>query len=223
MDDTFLRPLLPYHENIDYMSKNPILDYHLFMCWKQNNSIAIKLAQDDICMTIPSTISRRLENVTWRRWYKDLLQLGESTPAEINWNKAHDITWLYGPKYAGDIHFDDIVAPSKPPLTQKNLSQIPYNEEIESDASSVGSGASSLNMDMSLDDDSDSECDDDDCNTYGLKPTLKRHTNHHDPLMSQWAGPDSKKKCVKFNYIVNSREFVNGMLFDYDYLDPLCL
>lgn len=220
MDDCFLHNTHPFHENIDYMSKCPILDYHLYLCWKLNNSIAIKLAQGDICTTIPSTISRRLENVTWRRWYKNLLQLDESLPAQINWNKAHDITWLYGPKYVGEDQFYEMARPLKPSVSQKNIHQIAYPEEVESDASSVGSGASSLRLDESLDDESESD-DENDCNTYGLKPTLKRH-GARQLVLCRWAGP-TKKKCVKFNYIVNFREFVNGMLFDYDYLDPLCL
>lgn len=216
MDDSCIRPTFPYVENVDYMSKNYISQYHLSVCWRQNNSVTIKTHLDDICLTIPSTISRRLENIAWRRWFKQLQNLDEVSPAKINWNKCQDITWLYGPKYLGESQFDLISSP----LTTHNLSKLDYNDypELELDVSSVESGACSINFDdisliSSLDDAEETE-------DFHLKPALKPSCSNLHSL----AGPkNTKRKLVKFSYIVNSREFINDILFDYDFLDTLCL
>lgn len=192
-----------YTENVDYMGKPDIPNHHLHLCWKRNNSTSIKSHQDDICLTIPSTISRRLENICWRRWNKQLHQLREVSPACINWNKTQDITWLYGPKYTEPNQGDNLR------LTSDNLHKITYSDvpdmELD-DVSSVGLASS-----MSFDDTSlINTVEEEEYEMYGLKLALRRT-------------PSSKKKLVNFSYIVNSREFVNGILFDYDFLDTQCL
>lgn len=209
MDDSCIHPMFSYTENIDYMGTSEIPNHHLHICWKQNNSVTIKSHQDDICLTIPSTISRRLENICWRRWNKQLHGLGEVTPASIDWNKNQDITWLYGPKYTVPFPLD---LPTNR-FTAGNLSKMDYEEvpEMElDDISSVG-----LASTMSFDDASlvNTEEDGEDLEMYGLKLALK----HSMPDKTK------KNKLVKFSYIVNSREFVNGILFDYSFLDTQVL
>lgn len=203
MDDLFIHKSFPYKENIDYMGSSHIPNHHLHICWKQNNSITIKSHQDDICLTIPLTISRRLENICWRRWNKQLHQLQEISPARINWNKTQDITWLYGPKY-------NTPSPEscENRLTSHNLLKIEQEmPDLEIDeVSSV-----ELVSTMSFDDVSLIESDEEnDFEMYGLKLALKQGRTH-------------RKKKVQFSYIVNSREFVNGILFDYNFLDTQCL
>lgn len=201
MDDCFLRAAPRSTENIDYMSKRPIPETHLYFCWRQNNLIAIKSEYDDISFTIPSTNSKRLENVTWRRWYKDLLGLDEVAPSEINWDKSHDITWLYGPKYEDEVSQE--VEESLTPHLKK------LDFTCDSDAELVSScqlGRSLMNFDEVSSVESDEE-------EASLKLAMRRDLR----------GPAGSGKKVKFNYIVSSREFVNGVVFDYDFLDPLCL
>lgn len=207
MDDCFLRRTPRLTENIDYMCKKPIPEQHLYICWRQNNLIAIKSQHDDISSIIPSTNSKRLENITWRRWYKDLLGLDEVDPAEINWDKSHDITWLYGPKYTIEETTPSVELPSTPDLAKCTES---YGDSDIELVSSVLLEASLMTFDdvslvASESDDEEEEC--------WLKPALKKRSG-----LSAGSG-----KKVKFNYIVSSREFVNGMAFDYDFLEPLCL
>lgn len=185
-----------FDQNIDYMDPNEIDDFHLYQCWRQNNSQSIRCYQDDISIIIPSTISRRLENVCWRRWYKSIRGLGVIPPSEINWYKDQDITWLYGPKFTNESRFDI----DKPPqLTEQNLRD---NDEqacdSDDDVSSRTSALSLTNLSWSL---SYSDLYD-----YELKSALKTI-------------PSTKRKSVKFCDIVNSREFFNGRPFDYDFLN----
>lgn len=205
MDDSYICPTYSYTENIDYMGKADIPNHHLHLCWKRNNSVTIKSHQDDICLTIPSTISRRLENICWRRWNKQLHLLNEISPAHINWNKTQDITWLYGPKYTEPSPLEE----DMPRLTSDNLHKMSYNDvpdmELD-DVSSVGLASTMSFDDVSLIDTVEEE----EFELYGLKLALRRT-------------PSTKKKLVKFSFIVNSREFVNGILFDYDFLDTQCL
>ncbi|KAG5647845.1 hypothetical protein DXG03_007769 [Asterophora parasitica] len=39
----------------------------------------------------------RLENASWRTWWKQRNGLGTVTPETLNWLKDSDVTWLYGP------------------------------------------------------------------------------------------------------------------------------
>ncbi|PVH14021.1 uncharacterized protein CXQ87_002144 [Candidozyma duobushaemuli] len=179
------------------MSKRPIPEQHLYTCWRQNNSIAVKTALDDISLAIPSSNSKRLENITWRRWYKDLCGLDE---------------------YILEVE------PEPQASLTPHLSKLDFSMDSDAESvSSVQSGASSMNFDdessvASSVSEQDDDDDDDDCH-FGLKPALKRRPSEFAPVP---AGSGTKK-AVKFNYIVNSREFVNGISFDYDFLDPSCL
>lgn len=264
-----------FKENIDYMTESHIDNYHLFKCWKQNNCLSIKHHADDICLIIPSTILKRLENTCWRRWYKTINNLQESSPISINWHKSQDITWLYGPKFTEDSKFDLSNSSSYPQLTVSNVSKLsnvdepaphPVNHprsnstdstivdseaeselEMESDgynSCSLESGLSSLSLDEDDDTLSDitvSNSDDesisknkkkfDEDEYSSLKSSLKSRTNttqfskissNKKPIHKKYVKKVSKK-AVSFNYIINSREIINGMLFDYDFLDESCL
>lgn len=204
-----------FTENIDYMGKAAISNFHLFTCWKENNSISIKSAHDDICVKIPSSISKRLENISWRRLDKQLWSLGEVSPAHINWNKSQDVTWLYGPKYLEQNPFDDSRSGQR--LTTANLSKI--NDDVpdmELDDMLSLTSASSMSFDeqnsISL-----AEQEAFDIESYTLKSALKRRRS---PFARE---QKSTRKLVKFNYIVNSREIIDGYRVDYDFFDTQCL
>ncbi|KAF9006159.1 hypothetical protein BDQ17DRAFT_1324922 [Cyathus striatus] len=51
----------------------------------------------------------RLENASWRTWWKQRNKLKTITPETLNWLKDSDVTWLYGPFHSA---LDD--APPKP-------------------------------------------------------------------------------------------------------------
>lgn len=265
MDDSCIHHTVPFSENVDYLSSNYISDYHLYVCWKQNNTISIKAHKEDISLTIPLTISRRLENTSWRRWVKQQKLLTEILPAAINWNKYQDVTWLYGPKYTspcpyGDdaelrsscknqngpelsngandthMHGDSYAGAANNQsntcqnsadqnntnsacleLTQSNLRKWTDAPDVDSDdsaslrlASSMSFGSDSIPSDGYSD-------DEDDMNDYShIKPALKQRSN---PFVRN----SKSKKLVKFSYVINSREYSNGLLFDYYFLDTLCL
>lgn len=263
-----------FKENIDYMTDSHIDNYHLYKCWKQNNSLSIKHHSDDICLIIPSTILRRLENTCWRRWYKTINHLPESSPVSINWYKSQDITWLYGPKFTESSKFDITNSPTPSPLYSKltvsNVSKLTTNNEpvirpvnhprtYSTDSTVVDSEAESeLESDdydsletglssLSLDEDDDTLSDitinnsDDESSkkTFNAeeympssrKSSLKSRTkgvqftkisSNKKPIHKKYVKKVTKK-AVSFNYIINSREIINGMLFDYDFLDESCL
>lgn len=213
MDDLHIQRKFPSLENVDYLSQSTISDYHLYVCWRQNNSVSVKSHLDDICLTIPSTVSRRLENISWRRWYKLLQGLDEVSPSAINWNKSQDITWLYGPKFSGECQFDQV----SPGLTSRNLAKAAYEDvpDLDLDVISIELEAGSLNIDDVL----LVESQDDDADDFKLKLALKPRNIR----ILAGTKKTKKRKLVKFSYIVNSREFVNGILFDYNFLDTLCL
>lgn len=263
-----------FKENIDYMTDSHIDNYHLYKCWKQNNSLSIKQHSDDICLIIPSTILKRLENTCWRRWYKTINHLSEASPIAINWYKSQDITWLYGPKFTEDSKFDITNSSSPSPLYSKltvsNVSKLTTNNEqvnrpanhprsystdstaVDSEAESelesdgyysLESGLSSLSLDEdddtlsdftinnSDDESSKSKFNDEEYLPSSRRSSLKSRTNgvqftkissNKKPIHKKYVKKVTKK-AVTFNYIINSREIINGMLFDYDFLDESCL
>ncbi|KAI6023864.1 hypothetical protein BKA83DRAFT_4265139 [Pisolithus microcarpus] len=46
----------------------------------------------------------RLENASWRTWWKQRNGLKTVTPETLNWLKDSDVTWLYGPLHTADQH-----------------------------------------------------------------------------------------------------------------------
>lgn len=192
MDDCYLTVPPVYVENVDYMAHPAITNHHLYLCWRRNRSI--KNGHEDICLTIPLSALRRLENTCWRRWFKQLRNLAELPPCEINWNKDKDITWLYGPRYHAECPFDQ-TAPQAVPKK--------YEYEEHSETLLVNLRAGSMIFDELL---------------------LEEEEDEYSPIPSAIRrGGKRKKTRVRFSYIVSLREFVNGILFDYDFLDALCL
>lgn len=186
-----------FTQNIDYMSEHTINEYNLHQCWKRNNSLRVRSQQDDISSVIPSSASRRLENACWRRWYKQMRQLPEVSPSCINWKKDEDITWLYGPKFDTD-NFK---------ICSANLS-LGACDSASAKCDSRHSSVTSLSSTSSLRTmDSDISMDFD-------RP--------QDPRNKTASKPKPFKK-VKFSYIINSREIINGMSIDYGFLDEMCL
>ncbi|KAG5340388.1 hypothetical protein C0989_001806 [Termitomyces sp. Mn162] len=75
----------------------------------------------------------RLENASWRTWWKQRNGLGTVTPETLNWLKDSDVTWLYGPLHtAGDWAPPPKPLPSpgldltthKPILKHRSISQL---------------------------------------------------------------------------------------------------
>ncbi|KAG6878271.1 hypothetical protein C0992_008329 [Termitomyces sp. T32_za158] len=75
----------------------------------------------------------RLENASWRTWWKQRNGLGTVTPETLNWLKDSDVTWLYGPLHtAGDWAPPPKPVPSpgldltthKPILKHRSISQL---------------------------------------------------------------------------------------------------
>lgn len=109
--ESFVRPDPPLA--VDYFSYNlTSKQYH--SCWKNisnnqfmkpyelsnvDNITRLRTVQqtDDLMMFLPTTSQARLENACWRAWYKQLKNLNELNPSEINWFKENDVTVLYGP------------------------------------------------------------------------------------------------------------------------------
>ncbi|KAG7191832.1 uncharacterized protein KQ657_002800 [Scheffersomyces spartinae] len=191
----------PIRENVDYMSPcEPHLenDLNLYMCWKLHSV-------DDSCYQ-----DQRLANISWRRWSKNLYHLKCLHPYEINWFKEYDITWLYGPKFTHPYYESDFFTSSSHPKNTNDNNytttvrpiNIPKRESVSSE-SSVFSYLSSCSSSSSLD-------------CY-RKPNLKKESNS--PFAAQCGDTPRKKKKVSFNYIINSREIINGISVDYDFLD----
>ncbi|PFH50243.1 hypothetical protein AMATHDRAFT_4152 [Amanita thiersii Skay4041] len=65
----------------------------------------------------------RLENASWRTWWKQRNKLKTITPETLNWLKDSDVTWLYGPLHTAV----DWTPPARPQLERNNSSQIPVN------------------------------------------------------------------------------------------------
>ncbi|KRZ99818.1 uncharacterized protein AC631_04414 [Debaryomyces fabryi] len=123
-------------------------------------------------------------------------RLPEVSPSCINWKKDEDITWLYGPKFDTDdcICSVDLSAGACDSTGAKCDSR-------NSSVTSLSSTSSLRTMDSDISVDFDRP----------LEPRNK---------------PASKSKPfkkVKFNYIINSREIINGRSIDYGFLDEMCL
>ncbi|KAF8605804.1 hypothetical protein BDV93DRAFT_29147 [Ceratobasidium sp. AG-I] len=58
----------------------------------------------------------RLENASWRTWWKQRNKLRTISPETLNWLKDSDVTWLYGP-----LHTAEPVPPHKEPTLSDKL------------------------------------------------------------------------------------------------------
>lgn len=184
--------------------------------------------------------------------YKNLHDLKLADPWSVNWDKASDITWLYGPKLS-QREMD--VQPQGMKLTVGNLKEVDASNKSAADidddsyslVSSLSSSVSSISFNeesCELSDDSsevssiDSGYITDYCATRVAFPPKKKLYYEEEldystarPILKasshkfskQTKTKRTKTKKVSFNYIVNTREIINGMSVDYDFLDQDCL
>lgn len=187
-----------FNDNIDYLSNEiSIPNEVLIKCFKQSKY--------DISLIIPSTISLRLKNIAWRRLYKNLNNLKEISPRHINWYKDHDINWCYGPNYNDDdliVPFTETHPANFAPSNQKDIYSI-NDESVDLFLDSELESELEVDLLKLIDDNSSTGSITSDSNNSSL--------NFHYKLY--------KKKKVKFNFIINSREIINGVSIDYDFLD----
>ncbi|TFK29617.1 hypothetical protein FA15DRAFT_699884 [Coprinopsis marcescibilis] len=87
-DDTFVKTQA--HGQVDYLS-HEWQEEDVWKSWrnmtKQKNEIANGV---------------RLENASWRTWWKQRNKLKTVTPETLNWLKDSDVTWLYGPLHTAN-------------------------------------------------------------------------------------------------------------------------
>lgn len=191
-----------FTENVDYASNtNQLDDYSLYQCWKQNSNPN----REDISTIIPSSISRRLENICWRRWTKYLKKLGEVAPWTIDWNKDHDITWLYGPKFE---KYDGFSLENTSMLTISNLKQIDSGKSYDCNESLLSSSLNSSSSLMSYAGSID---------TTSSIDSQNQHSSLRSAMKS--CSLTKRKRNVHFNHQIYSREYYNGRMIDYGYLD----
>ena len=63
-------------------------DTDLFATWRENTKQNVTVQ------------GRRLENITWRRFFQQKFKLSKLSPKQIDWLKSSDSLWLYGPIYS---------------------------------------------------------------------------------------------------------------------------
>lgn len=191
-DDIAIHTATSYSQNIDYLSKEEYLqdNYNLFKCLNYDNE--------------------RISNVCWRRIYKNLHGLEELNPLEINWDKVSDITWLYGPKF----DTKEIVSPEIiPDIEEDDDEGSDYADDIfdNSDASSMSLIDSGYYADYTPSIPIDKVKKSKIINTeesYSPRGIIKAH-----------GARNVNPKKVVFNFKINQREIINGIIFDYDILD----
>ncbi|KAG7888135.1 hypothetical protein KL905_005131 [Ogataea polymorpha] len=113
--------------------------------------------------------SARLENASWRTWAQARNGLKTISPAELNWSKESDVTWLYGPLYKEDKYGFDIVDFKK-------------QQHKKRQESSGGSSKGNVDIEAPTKDTSTMKDDDRDNNEQDkhsdhLKPILKKRSN----------------------------------------------
>ncbi|RLV90248.1 hypothetical protein JA1_004695 [Spathaspora sp. JA1] len=165
---------------------------------------------------------QRLTNICWRRLYKNFQNLPEINPFMINWDKNSDVTWLFGPKIESE----------EEQVEQKHIKPQQTNSlySCEENNLSVSSFVSDTSVESCYSDEeilrknstvstSSSYYDEEEEKDYNwnLKSILKKSSS--ESLLETV----NQKKKVSFNYIVNTREIINGMSVDYDFLDHDCL
>lgn len=218
-----------FHNNVDYLQyvpKNEKETHYL------NNNINLinfmKYIQSNPEYSIHNKfLCRRLSNICWRRIYKNHHNLAEVNPLTINWDKNSDITWLFGP----EIELSEEKTTNELQQQQQEQSQsidlydnsdnisissFESFSSLDSDdfpSSSRRRSTTSTNSSVVLDEE-DEDIIMKDSHHDLTKPILKKKTSIHNK---------NKKKKVSFNYIVNTREIINGMSVDYDFLDKDCL
>lgn len=196
--------------------------YDLYQCWRR-----IKLSTAKTCEAQDALIapweSKRLENICWRRWCRDTNLLSVIPPSRINWRKEEDITALYGPKF-GETEIEcKPVASGGIDIPRSAAAVHAAREDEEYLSSLVESGETGFLM-GSRDSLTSVES-----STYSFGVRAKRARGpaspgyHSGSLKLALRTAPGVRKNVSFNYIVNSREYVNGMSFDYDFFDRACI
>ena len=71
-------------KTVEYFS-HPWKDVDLFATWRENTK------QNE------TSNGRRLENLTWRRFFQQKFHLPKLSPSQLDWQKSSDSLWLYGP------------------------------------------------------------------------------------------------------------------------------
>ncbi|KAK6967112.1 DUF1752 domain-containing protein [Favolaschia claudopus] len=82
----------------------------------------------------------RLENASWRTWWKQRNKLKTISPETLNWLKDSDVTWLYGPLHTAPDPTEvgklssaedrlDLAAKHKPILKHRSISENASNED----------------------------------------------------------------------------------------------
>ncbi|KAH6915824.1 hypothetical protein BKA70DRAFT_1179029 [Coprinopsis sp. MPI-PUGE-AT-0042] len=71
----------------------------------------------------------RLENASWRTWWKQRNKLKTVSPETLNWLKDSDVTWLYGPLHTW-IEDKPVPKPPSPAESPSNLDQKPLHKPI---------------------------------------------------------------------------------------------
>ncbi|KAH9995492.1 hypothetical protein BJV77DRAFT_1093571 [Russula vinacea] len=62
----------------------------------------------------------RLENASWRTWWKQRNQLKTISPETLNWLKDSDVTWLYGPLHTAVDWEPPHQTKDDPPIVEKH-------------------------------------------------------------------------------------------------------
>ncbi|KAL6452888.1 REG1 Resistance to glucose repression protein 1 [Candida maltosa Xu316] len=213
-----------FHTNIDYLEYVPVSNSNHYLNNNNNLINFIKYINSNPEYKIHNNfLYQRLLNICWRRIYKNYQQLNEVNPLVINWDKNSDITWLFGPQIEQphintqteeqeqqlvvDDEYDNISISSYDSFSSLDSEDFPSSTRRRSTTST---NSSLLDSDINM---SSDESDDGEHRRRSIlrKKTTNNHTIKH------------KKKRVSFNYIVNTREIINGMSVDYDFLDKDCL
>jgi hypothetical protein len=220
-DDIAIHATCSYTQNIDYLSQDDFLqdNYNLFKCLKFDN--------------------HRISNSCWRRMYKNLHNLPEINPWIINWDKISDITWLYGPKFESNLR------PLTPEENENQKQKQVFGKVLEgggddddvsdysddyfdnSDVSSMSLIDSGYYADYSPSSDYEPIKKLGNPNKNNASEIHNHNHNHNDNhnqtirgIIKSTDNNDGKiGKKVVFNFKINQREIINGMIFDYDILD----
>lgn len=217
--DIYSGPKYRFDETIDYLSnENHISDTLLIRCHKS-------CLHFDMSVIIPSTASIRLQNIAWRRLDKNLFNLNEVNPQAINWYKDYDINWCYGPKYLDCDLIDHKVQDPTPQQLEEEMSfETAFQDEVAPDTNSMYAS------DYDSDCESESVQSTDSLMSYNsmdssssFETSIKSSNSNIKTTAAANTSQYPTNKRVKFNYIVSSREIINGIAIDYDFLDDSML
>ncbi|KAI3404263.1 hypothetical protein KGF56_002902 [Candida oxycetoniae] len=269
-----------FDQNIDYLEYVPQISSSTTEHYLQDNSNLINFIKyinsDPDYKYGNQFLYTRLQNICWRRIFKNHKNLPDLNPLIINWDKNSDITWLFGPRVELDLPAVATSAASslaksskqegKTFITTKSQNQyslqqhIPIqksvkanNEDEDEDKISVSSYDSDSSMDSQYSQDfihtsaaslpirKDSSCsitssyfeeeveDDeekqpvDEITVPAVKSILKKQSTNISDDGGAIKSKKEQKKVVSFNYIINTREIIDNISLDYNFLDKNCI